>query len=103
MIDGIIRSGNRAVATCIQRLELKIDIDFFASLNRSENVLSIFFLEFATVKIDAVLRIDRIAVLFQQPVHAVRRASFFVGGLSESQIAVRQIAFLLQADGLRDE
>ena len=91
------------MAAWIQRFELEIHIDFFTGLNRRKNWLSVFLLEFAPVQINAVLRVDPITMPLEQPVHAVRRAAFFVGSQSKNQIAVRQEAFLLQADEIRDQ
>ncbi len=71
MIDGIVRAGDRTVATGIQRFELKIDIDFFAGLNAREQTLVLISLKFAAVQVDAVFRIYPVAVLPEQPVHTV--------------------------------
>jgi len=55
----------------IERFELKIDVNFFAGLNSREQPLVLVLFEFAGVEIDAVLRIDPVAMSPEQPVHAV--------------------------------
>src|SRR5258708_4330524 len=87
----------------IQRLELKINIDFFAGLNSCKQPLVFFLFEFAAVQIDAVFRIDPVKVLPWQPVPPVERAPLLIGGQSENQIAVRRISFLFQADEIGDQ
>src|SRR2546430_884718 len=42
-------------------------------------------------------------MLFEQPVHTVRRAALLIGGQRENQIAVRQISFPFQADEIGNQ
>ena len=78
MINGVVRRGDGAVAAGIQRFELKVDVNFFAGLNRRKNRPSVFLFKFAAVKVDAILRVDPVAMLLQQPIHAIRRAALLV-------------------------
>src|SRR5439155_6756270 len=59
--------------------------------------------EFAAVQIDAIFRVNPVAMLVEQPIHTVGRAALFVGSQRENQIAVRQIPFLFQADEIGDQ
>ncbi len=87
----------------IQRFELKIHINFFTGLNSREQPLVFVFFEFAAIEIDAIFRIHPVAMFPEQPVHTVGRAALFIGGQRENQIAVRQIAFLFQADEIGNQ
>ena len=51
--------------------------------------LPLSFFEFAAVQIDAVFRVNPVAMLLEQPIDAVEVAAFFIGGEREDQIAVR--------------
>ena len=103
VIDGIVRRGNGAVAPGIQGFELEVDVNFFAGLNGRKNRFPILFFEFAPVQVDAILRIDPVAVRLQQPVDAVGRAALFVGGQRQNQVAVRHEALFLQANKVGDQ
>src|SRR6266702_1291404 len=61
------------------------------------------FFEFARVQIDAIFRVNPVAMLVQQPVNSVERATLLIGGQRKNQVAVRQIAFFFQADEIGNE
>src|SRR6266699_1558665 len=59
------------------------------------------FFEFACVQIDAIFGVNPVAMLVQQPVNAVERATFLIGGQRKNQVAVRQRAvFLDEFEGI---
>src|SRR5260370_27758213 len=62
-----------------------------------------FFFEFACVQIDAIFGVNPVAMFVQQPVNAVERATFLIGGQRKNQVAVRQIGFFFQADEIGNE
>src|SRR6266404_4043579 len=103
MINGVVRRRNRAVAAGAQRFELIVNVNFFAGLQSRQQVLILVFFKLAAIQVDAIFRINPIAVRGQQPVHAVRAAAFFIGGQRQNQIAVRNITFLFQADKTGDQ
>src|SRR6266704_4788395 len=61
------------------------------------------FFEFACVQIDAIFGVNPVAMLVQQPVNSVERATLLIGGQRKDQVAVRQIAFFFQADEIGSE
>src|SRR5438093_2457597 len=61
------------------------------------------FFEFTCVQIDAIFRVNPVAMLVQQPVNSVERATLLIGGQRKKQVAVRQIAFFFQADEIGNE
>src|SRR5947209_13121188 len=61
------------------------------------------FFEFTCVQIDAIFRVNPVAMLVQQPVNSVERATLLIGGQRKNQVAVRQIAFFFQADEIGNE
>src|SRR6266851_7359852 len=61
------------------------------------------FFEFARVQVDAVFGVNPVAMLVQQPVNSVERATLLIGGQRKNQVAVRQIAFFFQADEIGNE
>src|SRR5713226_8996575 len=103
MIDGVVRAGDRTVATSVQRFKLKIHIDLFAGLNSGEQTLVFILLKFAAVQVDAVFRVYPVAMFPEQPVHAVEGAALLVGGQRENEVAIRQISFFFQADEIGDQ
>src|SRR6266705_2163744 len=57
------------------------------------------FFEFTCVQIDAIFRVNPVAMLVQQPVNSVERATLLIGGQRKNQVAVRQIAFFFHSLG----
>ena len=62
VVDGVIRAGDGAMPAGIQRFKLKIDVNFFAGLNSSEEPLVFVLFKFAAVQIDAVFGIHPVAM-----------------------------------------
>src|SRR5580704_6302369 len=103
MIDRVVRRRQRAMTTGIQRLELKIRVNLLAGLNRGENPLISISLELSAIEIDAVLRVDPLAMIFHQPVDAVKIAAFLIGGQRQNQIAIGLVILFLHANEVGDE
>ena len=80
LVDGVFRSGQRAVATRIGNFQIEILVELFAGLNAEQQALALVEFEIAGVGIDDVFGVDEIAVIFDQPVDAVRFPAFFIGG-----------------------
>ena len=78
MINGIVRRWDGTVTARIQRLELVVDVDFFACLQSREQTLVLVLLKFASVQVDGILSFNPVAMHLEQPVDAVRCAAFFI-------------------------
>src|SRR5580704_901273 len=87
----------------IQRFDLKIRVNLLAGLNRGENPLSAISLELSAIEIDAVLRVDPLAMIFHQPVDAVKIAAFFIGRQRQNQIAIGLVILSLHANEVGDQ
>src|SRR6185295_7859268 len=97
VIDGVIAGRNGAVAAGVEGFQLKVDVNLFAGLDGGAQALVAAFLELATVEVDAVLGVDQVAVILQQPVDAIVVAALFVGGEGENQVAIGSEIFFFQA------
>src|SRR5579872_5570701 len=87
----------------IQRLELKIRVNLLTGLNRGKNPLIAISLELSTIEIDAVLRVDPLAMIFHQPIDAVKVSAFFIGRQRQNQIAIGLVILFLHANEVGDE
>src|SRR5712691_7346421 len=87
----------------VQRFEPVVHINFFGGLNPREEALAFVSFEFTAIQIDAVFRVDPVAMLLKQPIHAVGCAPFFVGGKRDDQMLVRKKTFLFEPDEIGDE
>ena len=56
----------------------------------------------ARIRVEREFGIDQVAVIFQQPIHAVRLSALLIGGERQDDVAVRDIAFLLQTNEIGD-
>ena len=81
----------------VRGFELVVRIHFFTRLQTGKHAFSSQLFEFAAVEIDAVLRVDPVSMLFQEPVDAIEISAFLIGGQSQDQVAVRLVAFAFQA------
>ena len=52
----------------------------------------------ASIGVQHVFGVDQIAMIFQQPVDAVRLSAFFVGGEREDDVAVKGVPFLPEVE-----
>src|SRR5215472_4826264 len=98
MIDCVVRRRQRAVTARIERLELIIHINLFASLETRQHTLVAVPFKLSAIKVDRVLGVNPVAMILQEPMHAVRTAAFFVGSECEDKIAIGQVVFLFEAN-----
>src|SRR5580693_3870775 len=103
MIDRVIARWPGAVASRIFHLKLKVDVDLFAGLYGTIDFLALVAHKIAAVQIYAVLGLNPIAMMFEQPFDAVEVAAFFVGREREDEIAVGSETCFFQADKIRHE
>src|SRR5262249_28977933 len=97
MIDGILTfHGTRTVTTIAPHLNAEVNVVLLARLQTQKQAFAILGFEVAGVSIDAVFRVDQIAVVLNQPLHTVGLPAFFVGGEGQNQIAGGNPAFLLE-------
>ena len=68
------------MAAGVQGFELEVYVNLFAGLDGGAQALVATFFEFAAVEVDAVLGVDCVAVILQEPVDAIVVAALFVGG-----------------------
>src|SRR5580700_5181232 len=70
-VDGVIGTGDGAVASRVGSFELIVGVYFFTRLKAGEDTFASQALELAAIQIDAVFRVNPIFVFFQQPIDAV--------------------------------
>src|SRR3984957_95592 len=97
MVDGVFRSRFGTVAAVVGDFEGVIGVEFFAGFNSQQQFLAVFALKISGVGIQDVFGVDQIAMVAQQPVDAVVVSAFLVGGKRQDQVAIRFIAFFLEA------
>ena len=98
VVDGIVRSGQRAVAPGIGHRELKIGIQLFGSVYTHHHRLAVIAQNAPAVVVENELSVHKIPMVLQKPVDAVRRAAFLVGGERENNVTVGYIPLFLEAD-----
>src|ERR1700722_1486452 len=103
LVDGVFRCGQRAVAAGIDDLEIEILIELFAGLDADQLALAVFEFEITGVGIDDVFGVNEIAMIFDQPGHAVGLAALFIGGEREDEVAIGPEIFFFQANEAGDE
>ena len=102
VIDRVVRHGHRAVAALVTDLHAKVQHVLLGNLNVVRNFLPVDHLAPAAF-VQAVLGIDPVAVILQQPVHAVvRSATLFVRRQSDNQITVGLEPLALVANQVGD-
>ena len=95
-VDGVVLDRARRVAAGIGGFELKVLHLLFARLNVVRQFLAI--LDPSTAAfVEGELSVDQVAVVLDQPIHAVRRAAFFVGGERHDDVAIRHELLGLEA------
>ena len=81
------------MAAGIGDLQIKILIQLFAGLHADEQAFSVVEFEIAGIGIDHVFGFDQIAMILDEPGHAVGCAALFIGGKREDEIAIRLVIF----------
>ena len=103
MINGVILFRQGTVAACVGDFQLETEEDFLGGLHLHEPELAVLDVAATAVGIHAEFGVDQIAMVFHQPVDAVRVAAFFVGGQRQDHVARGFEAFALQAKKSGDQ
>src|SRR5580698_5196330 len=98
MINGIVARWAGAVASGIFHFKLKVDVDLFASLHSAVDFLALVAHKIATIQIYAVLGVNPIAMMLEQPFDTVEVAALFIGGKRKNEVAVGRDACFFHAD-----
>jgi hypothetical protein len=85
------------VTTRVRHLQPEALVDLLAGLDAVVEVAPVLDLA-ASAFVEGQLRVDEVAVVLDQPVHAVGGARLLVRGQGDDDVAVGTIAFLPQAD-----
>lgn len=86
------------MAAAVCHFETETQIDLLAGLQLVEHALAFFDLAAASVGIQAIDRINQVAVVSHQPIHSVEAASFFISREGNDDIPVRLKTLLLHAN-----
>ena len=97
-VDRVLRPWQRTVAARIRRRQHKIAIKFFGGVHFHHQGLAMIRQYAAAIVVKHELSINQFAMILNQPVHTVRRASFFVRRHRKNNVAVGHVAFFLHAD-----
>ena len=97
------RVGTRAVSAVVGDFQLETEVDLFGGLHGHVDGLAVLDVAAAGIGIDAELGVDEVAMLFDEPIDAVGRAAFLVGGEGEDEIAGGLEVFALHAQEGSDE
>ncbi len=103
MVDGVVRDGQRAMATGVFHFELIIGVELFGRVDGHHHGLSAARVDPAAIGIERKFGIDQIAMIAQQPFDAVGAARFFVGSERENDVAIGMEIFLVETDQGCDE
>ena len=103
VIDGVVRHGQGTVAARVGGGEPEVGVEFLIGLDIHIHGLALHGGDSAGVGVEHIRGVDQIAMVLQQPVHAVRFAAFLVGGEGEDQVAVGAVVFTVEADEVGDQ
>ena len=102
VIDCVVGNGPRAVPAFVAHLEAEIREGLLTQRHVVGYALAIHQFT-ARALVQRVLGIDQLAIVFQQPIHAVvRAAAFFVGSQRHDQVAIGPEAFAAVANQVGD-
>src|SRR5215831_20509565 len=97
MVNSILTfHGTRTVTAIALYFQAKVNVVLLACLHAQKEALAVLGFEIAGVSIDAVFSIDQIAMVRDQPLHAVGLPAFFVGSERQNQVAGGDPAFFFE-------
>ena len=101
MIDGVVCDRQRTVAAFVANFKAEIHDVLFADLQIVGDVLAVN--DFAPAAfVQTEFGIDEIAMIFDEPVNAVERATaFFVGRERDDDVAIGLVTFAFVPDQVR--
>src|SRR5215468_303838 len=98
MVDRILTfHGARTVTAIALYFQAKVNVVLLAGLHPHKQALAVLAFEIAGISIDAVFSINQIAMVRDQPLHAVGLPTFFVGSERQNQVAGGNPAFLFES------
>src|SRR5262249_10796918 len=95
--------GARAVPAAVLHIKLEVNVVLLAGLQSQQSALAFLDDKIAGIRVDAILCVNELAMVLEQPLDAVRFAAFFVGGKGKDQVARRDPAFALEANKAREQ
>ena len=81
------------MAARVRRFQCKALVDLLTRLDSVEDVHAALHAA-TTTFVQRILCVDQLAVILKEPCHAIVRASFFVGGQCDDDVAIRYVTFL---------
>ena len=102
LVDRVVVARDGRVAAAIFRRHGEVRRHFLRGADRVDERLAVA-QRAAAAFVERVRRVDQLAVVRDQPSHAVRPAALFVGGQREDDVAVGNVVFLLEAQQRGDE
>src|SRR5438270_7745191 len=103
MIDGVVFHRPRAVPTIAFYFQAEVDVILFAGLHSQQHTFAMFRFEVARIGVDAVFRVDPVAMILCEPLCAVGFTASFVSRKIDDEVTRGNPAFFLQANKSGDQ